>query len=70
MEERNVRLTEIMEELKVKEDLIRPAHAMTEHEGWQLTVEDEEIKVKKYLSAAERAEAEKVGGGDGLVSSV
>lgn len=36
-------------------------HAPTEQEGWQLTVDDSEIKVAKYMSAKDRAEIEKVG---------
>lgn len=39
--------------------MLRPSHAATEHEGWQLKVDDSEIKVPRYLSAADRAAAEK-----------
>jgi len=59
VEEKNVRLQEIIDELQVQEGLTRPSHAACEQEGWQLRVEDAEIKVEKYLSAAERAEAER-----------
>lgn len=60
VDERNVRLQEIMDELKVTEELTKLSHAVSEVEGKSLEVNDKEITVEKYMNAPERLALEKV----------
>ncbi|XP_038613465.1 cilia- and flagella-associated protein 43 [Tachyglossus aculeatus] len=56
--ERNTRMQEIISDLGLSEDIWQPTFADSEKPERVLTVEDEEIKVEKYLSPAQRAKVE------------
>uniref|UniRef100_F7ESQ5 Cilia- and flagella-associated protein 43 n=1 Tax=Ornithorhynchus anatinus TaxID=9258 RepID=F7ESQ5_ORNAN len=56
--ERNARIKEIISDLELNEDIWQPTFADSEKPERVLTVEDEEVKVEKYLTPAQRAKVE------------
>ncbi|MEE6479719.1 hypothetical protein FKM82_012348 [Ascaphus truei] len=60
MKERNQRILEIMSELDLKERILEPKCTDDEKPERALTVEDSEIKVEKYLTPEQKAQAEEL----------
>ncbi|KAG7463025.1 hypothetical protein MATL_G00190910 [Megalops atlanticus] len=58
--DKNRRITEIMAELEVKEELWEPALSDSERPERALTVLDSEIKVEKYLTPEQKLKAEEL----------
>ncbi|XP_063784069.1 cilia- and flagella-associated protein 43 isoform X2 [Pseudophryne corroboree] len=58
--ERNQRILEIMSELNTQEKILQPQFTDNEKPERALTVDESEIKVEKYLTSEQKAEAEQL----------
>lgn len=58
IKEKNMRISKIISQLKLEDPLVQPALSVLEEPERRLVVEDEEIKVEKYISPEEKQRLE------------
>ena len=58
IKEKNIRISKIISQLKLEDPLVQPALSVLEEPDRRLVVEDDEVKVERYISPEEKQRLE------------